>query len=129
MGRQRFLIEKSSIKDWSIKLDKLCGLIELLVKLLVLFIHFSWLMGKHFTFCGVATQRIFDYKTTREKRKLHFQEPGEMRLNAYNSLKLYKERTKIYHDKMILKINFHIGQFMLLFNYRWRFFPRKLKSK
>jgi len=51
-----------------------------------------------------------------------------MRLNAYSSSKLYKEHTKIYHDKKILKKSFHIGQFVLLFNSRLRLFPEKLKS-
>jgi len=52
-----------------------------------------------------------------------------MRLNAYSSLKIYKERTKKYHDKKILERNFHIGQSVLLFNYRLILFPGKIISK
>jgi len=53
-----------------------------------------------------------------------------MRLNAYESSKLYKERMKAYHDKKkILKKEFYPGQSILLFNSRLRLFPRKLKSK
>jgi len=52
-----------------------------------------------------------------------------MRLNAYSSSKLYKERTKKYHDKRIVERNFHPDQSMLLFNSRLRIFPGKLKSR
>ena len=52
-----------------------------------------------------------------------------MRLNAYSSSKLYKERTKKYHDKKIVERNFYPGQSVLLFNSRLKLFPGKLKSK
>jgi len=45
-----------------------------------------------------------------------------MRLNAYQSSKLYKECAKFYHYKRILKRSFYPSQFVLLFNSR-------LKSK
>ncbi|XP_017413013.1 uncharacterized protein LOC108324583 [Vigna angularis] len=52
-----------------------------------------------------------------------------MRLSAYESSKLYKERRKAYRDKKIFKREFYPGQYVLLFNSRLRLFPRKLKSK
>jgi len=52
-----------------------------------------------------------------------------MRLNAYESSKLYKEKVKAYHDKKLLKKNFRPGQQVLLFNSRLKLFPGKLKSK
>ncbi|XP_068477007.1 uncharacterized protein [Phaseolus vulgaris] len=51
------------------------------------------------------------------------------RLNAYSSSKLYKERTKKYHDKKIVERNFYPGQSVLLINSRLKLFPGKLKSK
>jgi len=71
----------------------------------------------------------FDPKAAGEKRKLQLQELEEMRLSAYESSKLYKERMKAYHDNKILKREFYPSQFVLLFNSRLRLFPRKLKSK
>ena len=68
-----------------------------------------------------------DAKAVREKRKIQIHKLEEMRLNAYSSLKLYKERTQKYHDKKILERIF--GQSMLLFNFRLRLFLGKLKSK
>jgi len=46
----------------------------------------------------------FDFTTSREKRKVQLQELEEIRLNAYESSKLYKERTKRYYKKKILHI-------------------------
>ena len=47
----------------------------------------------------------FDFTTSREKRKVQLQELEEIRLNAYESSKLYKERTKRYYKKKILHID------------------------
>jgi len=70
-----------------------------------------------------------DAKAAGEKRKLQIQELEEMRLNAYSSSKLFKEDTQKYHDKRIVERNFHPGQYVLLFNFRLRLCPGKLKSK
>ena len=53
----------------------------------------------------------------------------EMRNQAYESSKLYKEKVKKYHDKKIIQRQFRPGQMVLLFNSRLRLFPGKLKSK
>jgi len=53
----------------------------------------------------------------------------EMRNQAYESSKLYKEKVKKYHDKKIIQRQFKPGQMVLLFNSRLRLFPGKLKSK
>jgi len=52
-----------------------------------------------------------------------------MRLNAYESSRIYKEKTKAYHDKKLQRKEFQPGQQVLLFNSRLRLFPGKLKSK
>ena len=52
-----------------------------------------------------------------------------MRLNAYESSRLYKEKVKAYHDNKLLKKDFRPGQQVLLFNSRLKLFPGKLKSK
>jgi len=53
----------------------------------------------------------------------------EMRFNAYQSSKLYKDRVKFYHDRKFFKRTFEPSQLVLLFNSRLRLFPGKLKSK
>jgi len=52
-----------------------------------------------------------------------------MRLNAYESSRLYKQKVKAYHDKKLLKKDFQPGQQILRFNSRLKLFPGKLKSK
>jgi len=52
-----------------------------------------------------------------------------MRMNAYESSKIYKKKMKAYHDKKLQRQNFQPGQQVLLFNSRLRLFPGKLKSK
>ena len=52
-----------------------------------------------------------------------------MRLSAYESSRIYKERIKKYHDKKLIKKEFKSGQLVLLFNSRLKLFPGKLRSK
>ena len=50
-------------------------------------------------------------------------------MNAYENAKLYKDHTKLWHDKHLLKKEFHEGEFVLLYNSRLKLFPGKLKSR
>ncbi|XP_028206302.1 uncharacterized protein LOC114389760 [Glycine soja] len=52
-----------------------------------------------------------------------------MRLNAYESSKIYNQKMKAYHDKKLQRKEFQPWQQVLLFNSRLRLFPGKLKSK
>ena len=70
----------------------------------------------------------FDVSLSEEKRKLQLLELEEMRLNAYESSKLCKQKVKAYHDKKLLQKNFQPGQQVLLFNSKLKLFPGKLKS-
>ncbi|XP_006580786.1 uncharacterized protein LOC114411269 [Glycine soja] len=71
----------------------------------------------------------FDESLAGEKSKLQLLELEEMRMNAYESSRLYKEKVKAYHDKKLLKKEFKPGQQVLMFNSRLKLFPGKLKSK
>ena len=71
----------------------------------------------------------FDNNACGEKMKLQMLELEEMRLNAYESSRIYKQKTKAYHDKKLQRKEFQPGQQVLLFNSRLRLFPGKLKSK
>ena len=70
-----------------------------------------------------------DIKSAQEKRVLDLHELEEIRLDAYESSKIYKERTKAFHDKRILHKEFKAGDQVLLFNSRLKLFPGKLKSR
>nr|XP_028949313.1 uncharacterized protein LOC114821396 [Malus domestica] len=71
----------------------------------------------------------FDYKDAGIARKLQLNELEEFRNEAYENAKIYKERTKLYHDKAILRKEFHQGMKVLLYDSRLRLFPGKLKSR
>ncbi|CAN6570916.1 unnamed protein product [Malus baccata var. baccata] len=71
----------------------------------------------------------FDYKDSGIARKLQLNELEELRNEAYENAKIYKERTKLYHDKAILRKEFHQGMKVLLYDSRLRLFPGKLKSR
>ncbi|XP_061341876.1 uncharacterized protein LOC133288185 [Gastrolobium bilobum] len=63
------------------------------------------------------------------ERKLQLQELEELRLDAYESSRIYKEKTKAFHDKQILRKEFVVGQNVLLFNSRLKFMPVELSDK
>lgn len=50
-------------------------------------------------------------------------------LDAYESSRLYKEKTKRWHDKGIVRREFKEGDLVLLFNSRLKLFPGKLRSR
>ena len=52
----------------------------------------------------------------------------EMRNEAYDNARNYKEKTKRWHDQKILR-EFKVGELVLLFNSRLKLFQGKLKSR
>ena len=70
------------------------------------------------------------FLATSIRRKLQLNELDEWRMMAYENLRIYKERTKWYHDRKIKhQREFREGDQYLLFNSRLKLFPRKLKSR
>ena len=64
------------------------------------------------------------------RRKMQLSKLDEWREKAYHNAKIYKERTKRWHDKRIKKKEFIPGDKVLLFNSRVKLFGhRKLRSK
>jgi len=60
---------------------------------------------------------------------LQLQELEELRLDAYERSRIYKEKTKAFHDRQILHKEFAIRQKVLLFNSRLKLMHGKLQSK
>ena len=69
-----------------------------------------------------------DETSSGRQRLIDLKELDEIRMNAYDNAKLYKEKTKKWHDKAIIRREFKVGDQVLLFNSRHKFFPGKLKS-
>ena len=64
-----------------------------------------------------ATRQLnMDSKVVGEKRILQLSELEVSRNEAYENAKIYKEKTKAWHDKHIVRKEFESGQRVLLFN-------------
>jgi len=118
-------------KDWSIKFDDALWAYRIAFKTLIGLSPFQMVYGKS---CHLPMEMEykaywalkflnFDETTSREQRRLQLLELEEMRLNAYESSKLYKEKVIKYHDKKLLKKDFQPGQQVLLLNSRLKLFP------
>jgi hypothetical protein len=70
-----------------------------------------------------------DFKRVGKKRLLDLSSLDEWRNEAYENVRLFKEKVKKWHDKRILKREFHVGEKVLLYRSRLRFFIGKLLSK
>ena len=64
-----------------------------------------------------------------EKRLFDMSSLDEWRNEAYENAKLFKEKVNRWHDKRILKREFNIGDKVLLYRSRLRFFVGKLLLK
>ncbi|XP_075074429.1 uncharacterized protein LOC107795644 [Nicotiana tabacum] len=76
---------------------------------------------------AIATRKN-DAHIVCKNRLLQLDELEEFRLTAYENAKLYKEKTKKWHDKLIHHKDFKVRDHVLLYNSRLRLFPGKLKS-
>ena len=71
----------------------------------------------------------FDLADAGSHRKLQISELEEIRNDAYENARIYKNRTKAFHDKHINRKSFEPNQKVWLFNSKLRFFPGKLRSR
>ena len=71
----------------------------------------------------------FNLKEASEKRLLQLNELEEMCNDSYENAKIYKEKTKGWHDKHFLRKEFKVDDKVLIFNSRLKLFPCKLRSR
>ncbi|XP_020963897.1 uncharacterized protein LOC110265305 [Arachis ipaensis] len=70
-----------------------------------------------------------DFTKTGIARKLQLGELECLRIKAYDNARIYKEKTKAFHDHHIRKKDFQEGDEVFLYNSRLRFIPGKLRSR
>ena len=77
----------------------------------------------------VIKKMICDFKAAKENKLLQMNELEELINEAYDNTRIYKDKTKKWHDQKIMRKEFRVGELVLLYNSRLKLFLGKLKSR
>ena len=127
----------SSVKDWSLKLDVALWAYRTAYKTPIGMSPYKIVFGKPYHLpleleykAMWAIEKLnFDFRAVKEERLLKLNELEELRNKSYDNARIYKDKTKKWHDQRILRREFKAGDQILLFNSRLKLFLGKLKSK
>ena len=126
-----------SRKDWSLRLGDALWAYRTAFKTPIGMTPFKLVYGKscrlpveieHRSYWAIRKVNL-EYPKDAEMRKLQIQELEELRVQAYDNSRIYKEKLISAHDKIITRKSFEVGDKILLFNSRLRIHPGKLRSR
>jgi hypothetical protein len=130
-------VEKGG-KDWSKKLYEALWAYRTAHKTPIGMTPYQFVYGKschlpleleHKAYWAIKEMNL-DMDAARIKRRIQISELEDMRLKAYESATIYKERMKRWYDKRLRPKEFKEADKVLLFNSKFKIFGKgKLKSK
>ncbi|KAL1215900.1 putative mitochondrial protein [Cardamine amara subsp. amara] len=124
-------------KDWSTKLDDALWANRTAYKMPLGTTPFHIVYGKschlpvelEYKAAWAVKELHFNLKTAAERHLIQLNELDEIRHNAYENSRIYKERTNAYHDRKIILKSIAPNDQVLLFNSRLKLFPGKFRSR